>query len=168
MAITCGADGVLAADRESRGVVSAPTLPTDAIDTTGAGDAFPAAFVLGPLSGWPLAERVRFATLCGSLSVRQFGGSLAAPGWHDIATWWRDADPVLRKEYAFVATAPLTGSRPAGAPQRRPRLPSESRSARGDRLAPGVLHRLGRGAGDGMRTVRVPGMAGVVIDPPKV
>ncbi|MEV5303084.1 PfkB family carbohydrate kinase [Amycolatopsis methanolica] len=74
----------------------------EAIDTTGAGDVFAAAFVLGTLSGWTPAERVRFATLRASLSVRQFGGSLAAPGWHDIATWWREADEELRQDYAFV------------------------------------------------------------------
>ncbi|WP_435122171.1 carbohydrate kinase family protein [Amycolatopsis thermoflava] len=103
VAITCGADGVVAADRASGEVVSVPALPVEAIDTTGAGDVFAAAFVLGTLSGWTPAERVRFATLCASLSVRQFGGSLAAPGWHDIATWWREADEELRQDYAFVA-----------------------------------------------------------------
>lgn len=102
VAITCGADGVVAADRASGEVVSVPALPVEAIDTTGAGDVFAAAFVLGTLSGWTPAERVRFATLRASLSVRQFGGSLAAPGWHDIATWWREADEELRQDYAFV------------------------------------------------------------------
>jgi len=29
-----------------------------------------------------------FSALCSSLSVQQFGGSLAAPGWGDIADWW--------------------------------------------------------------------------------
>ena len=40
-------------------------------------------------AGWPLADRLAFATLCSALAVQQFGGSLAAPGWGDIADWWQ-------------------------------------------------------------------------------
>ncbi|AQP45426.1 hypothetical protein [Tessaracoccus flavus] len=50
---------------------------------------FAAASVLGVLAGWPLGHRLAFASLCSSLAVQQFGGSLAAPGWGDISDWWR-------------------------------------------------------------------------------
>ena len=33
-------------------------------------------------------RRLAFAALCSALAVQQFGGSLAAPGWGDIADWW--------------------------------------------------------------------------------
>jgi hypothetical protein len=59
-----------------------------AIDPTGAGDVFGASLVVGTLAGWPLEHRLRFAALCASLAVQQFGGALAAPGWGDIADWW--------------------------------------------------------------------------------
>jgi bifunctional ADP-heptose synthase (sugar kinase/adenylyltransferase) len=86
---------------------------TDALDPTGAGDVFVAAFATGTLAGWPLEYRLRFAALCAGLSVRHFGGSLSAPGWADIATWWSEtgaADPQLAKAYGF-----LTDLLPAGA-----------------------------------------------------
>ena len=65
-----------------------PALRVPALDPTGAGDVFGASMVVGTLSGWPLADRLAFATLCSALAVQQFGGSLAAPGWGDIADWW--------------------------------------------------------------------------------
>src|SRR5699024_8324776 len=59
-----------------------------AIDTTGAGDVFAAAIVLGTLAGWPLEERLKFSSLCSALAGQQFGGSLAAPGWGGMMDWW--------------------------------------------------------------------------------
>lgn len=104
VAITCGAAGSVAADDTTGEVVRMPAVPAEAIDSTGAGDVFGAAFAVGTLAGWPLAERLRFANLCASLSVRHFGGSLAAPGWHDIAAWWRGLeDTELQAQYGFLA-----------------------------------------------------------------
>ena len=60
----------------------------ESIDPTGAGDVFCAALSLGTLAGWRLDDRLAFAALCSALAVQQFGGSLAAPGWGDIADWW--------------------------------------------------------------------------------
>jgi hypothetical protein len=47
---------------------------------------------VGSLARWPLADRLRFANLCASLAVQEVGGSLAAPGWGDIADWWKRAN----------------------------------------------------------------------------
>ncbi len=111
--VTLGADGAIAMDQSTGETVRVPGLVTDALDPTGAGDVFVAAFVTGTLAGWPLEHRLRFAVLCAGLSVRHFGGSLSAPGWADIAAWWADtgaADPQLGKAYGF-----LTELLPAGA-----------------------------------------------------
>ena len=86
--VTIGRDGALAIDSSSGEEASVPALRVDAIDATGAGDVFDAGVLVGTLAGWPLLERVNFATLCSSLAVQEFGGSLAAPGWGDIADWW--------------------------------------------------------------------------------
>ena len=51
---------------------------------------------MGCLAGWPLGDRLRFANLCAALAVQEVGGSLAAPGWGDIADWWQRAN--ARKE----------------------------------------------------------------------
>jgi len=86
--VTNGADGSLAIDSSTSEEAHVPALRVNALDPTGAGDVFGAAIVLGTLSGWPLADRLAFASACAALAVQQFGGSLAAPGWGDIADWW--------------------------------------------------------------------------------
>ena len=86
--VTNGRDGALAIDSSTGEEASVPALRVDAIDVTGAGDVFDAGVLVGTLAGWPLLDRLNFATLCSSLAVQQFGGSLAAPGWGDLADWW--------------------------------------------------------------------------------
>ncbi|UVY84477.1 PfkB family carbohydrate kinase [Brachybacterium sp. NBEC-018] len=86
--VTDGASGSYAIDGSTGEEAFCPAVPVTATDTTGAGDVFAAAMVLGTLAAWPLAERLKFAALCSALAVQQFGGSLAAPGWGDIADWW--------------------------------------------------------------------------------
>ncbi|GAB2529126.1 sugar/nucleoside kinase (ribokinase family) [Paramicrobacterium agarici] len=110
--VTRGADGAIAVDSETGERASAPGLPVRAFDATGAGDVFAAGIVLGTLEGWPLEQRLRFAILCSGLAVENFGGSLASPGWGDIADWWAtlrsrsDAySRELSREYGFLDDA---------------------------------------------------------------
>lgn len=110
--VTDGVAGAYAIDQSTGEEAYCPAVAVDAIDATGAGDVFASAVVLGTLAGWPLEHRLRFAALCSSLTVQQFGGSLAAPGWGDIADWWRctkgraEAGDLraeyVRKDYAFM------------------------------------------------------------------
>lgn len=86
--VTVGEQGAMAVDSETGEEEWVPALPVNAWDPTGAGDCFGAAFVMATVAGWRLADRLSFANLCASLSVQQVGGSLAAPGWGDIADWW--------------------------------------------------------------------------------
>ena len=86
--VTRGSQGAMAIDQATGEQASVPGLDVRALDPTGAGDVFAAALVFGTLGGWPLVERLRFASLASSLAVQQFGGGLAAPGWGDIADWW--------------------------------------------------------------------------------
>jgi sugar/nucleoside kinase (ribokinase family) len=103
--VTCGADGALALDSATGEMVHAPAVPVETLDPTGAGDVFTAGFILGTLRGWPLGRRLAFANLIGALSVQHFGGSLSAPGWGDIADWWRgaaDRCPSVADRYTFL------------------------------------------------------------------
>ncbi|HET9169994.1 MAG TPA: carbohydrate kinase family protein [Actinospica sp.] len=106
--ITRGGDGVLAVDATTGETADVPGLKAEVLDATGAGDVFGAGFVAATLAGWPLADRLRFANLGAALSVQQFGGALAAPGWAGVARWWRairDGGPEyagLRAEYGFL------------------------------------------------------------------
>ncbi|MCE7079163.1 PfkB family carbohydrate kinase [Streptomyces sp. ST2-7A] len=87
--VTMGARGAVAADAGTGELVEVPALPVTVLDPTGAGDVFMAGFVTGTLAGWPPADRLAFAALTAGLSVQEFGGSLSAPCWDQIAAWRR-------------------------------------------------------------------------------
>ena len=118
--VTDGVNGSFAIDATTNEEAFCPAVPVTAIDPTGAGDVFAASILLGTLAGWPLEVRLRFASLSASLAVRHFGGSLAAPGWGDIADWWRSvsgraAEGDLRaayvmRDYGFLASLVPTHS----------------------------------------------------------
>ncbi|MCK1823402.1 PfkB family carbohydrate kinase, partial [Streptomyces sp. XM83C] len=107
--VTLGADGAYAVDRRTGETAEVPAIAVEALDPTGAGDVFVAGFVAGSLAGWPLADRLAFAGLTAALSVQEFGGSLSAPGWAEIAAWWRRVqsvpgqDRAALRRYAFLA-----------------------------------------------------------------
>ncbi|MFM9612254.1 carbohydrate kinase family protein [Streptomyces niveiscabiei] len=107
--VTLGAQGAYAVDRRTGETAEVPAIAVEALDPTGAGDVFVAGFVTGTLAGWPLADRLAFAGLTAALSVQEFGGSLSAPGWSEIAAWWRKIrsvetqDPEALRRYAFLA-----------------------------------------------------------------
>lgn len=106
--VTLGAEGAYAVDGRTGETADVPAIDVPALDPTGAGDVFVAGFVTGTLAGWPLADRLAFAGLTAALSVQEFGGSLSAPGWVEVATWWRhvqsydDQDPAALQRYAFL------------------------------------------------------------------
>ncbi|MDO5628700.1 MAG: PfkB family carbohydrate kinase [Mobilicoccus sp.] len=123
--VTNGPDGALAFDSSTGEEASVPALVVPAIDATGAGDVFGAAMTLGTLAGWPLRQRLAFGALCSALAVQEFGGSLAAPGWGDIADWWhrlRDCDSrdayhrAARRRYEFLED--LAPDEPSGGVRR--------------------------------------------------
>ncbi|MFF9620344.1 carbohydrate kinase family protein [Streptomyces griseosporeus] len=120
--VTLGAEGAYAVDRRTGETAEVPAIAVEALDPTGAGDVFVAGFVTGTLAGWPLADRVAFAGLTAALSVQEFGGSLSAPGWSEIAAWWEKVrsvdgqDPAALRRYAF-----LSGLLPRGAARPWPR-----------------------------------------------
>ncbi len=106
--VTLGAEGAYAVDRRTGESAEVPAIAVEALDPTGAGDVFVAGFVTGTLADWPLADRLAFAGLTAALSVQEFGGSLSAPGWSEIAAWWRRVqsvegqDPEALRRYAFL------------------------------------------------------------------
>ncbi len=86
--ITSGSDGAMAIDATTGEECHVPALRVTELDPTVASDVFTASLVLGTLKGWPLADRLAFGNLCSGLALQQYGGSLAAPAWGDIADWW--------------------------------------------------------------------------------
>lgn len=126
--VTNGSEGALGIDANSGEEAQVPSLRVREVDPTGAGDVFAAAMLVGTLAEWPLEQRMSFGSLCAALALQQYGGSLAAPGWGDIADWWtalradtsEDAyHRSLRRRYEFlediVPAVPLTACRRATA-----------------------------------------------------
>lgn len=113
--VTMGADGAVAIDAVTGEEARVPAVAATAVDPTGAGDVFLASFVSASLHGWTLERRLRFAALCASLAVQQYGGSLAAPGIGDLHDWWNDlraaheaghaGAAALWRDYGFLGEA---------------------------------------------------------------
>jgi sugar/nucleoside kinase (ribokinase family) len=99
-----GGQGAIAVDATTGERAEAPALPVEALDPTGAGDVFGAAFVYGTLAEWPLLERLRFANLCAGLSVRHHSGSLGSPCWGDIAAFGESGElpEEILRDYSFL------------------------------------------------------------------
>jgi len=76
--ITLGKDGALAAG--SWGWVRVPSFPVEAVDTTGAGDAFNAGLVVAlGRGGMDLPEATRYACACGALATTKVGAQPSLP-----------------------------------------------------------------------------------------
>ncbi|WP_440119463.1 ribokinase [Paenibacillus sp. QZ-Y1] len=75
--ITEGSKGVRYFDGTEEILV--PTYKVEAVDTTGAGDTFNAAFAVALAEGKPLHESIRFANRAASLSVTKFGAQGGMP-----------------------------------------------------------------------------------------
>jgi sugar/nucleoside kinase (ribokinase family) len=71
--VKCGAAGAWAAQGEAR--IFMPGFPVQAIDPTGAGDAFDAGFLKRWLNQADLAACVQYANACGALTAAHIGGT---------------------------------------------------------------------------------------------
>jgi ribokinase len=72
----------LSAGTGSRWWMVAP-LPVDAVDTTGAGDAFAAGFLHAKLRGWTTADAALLANAMGAAATTRLGAGTAMPGLAD-------------------------------------------------------------------------------------
>lgn len=77
LVVTLGAGGSRLIDAD--GTVEVAGFSVRAVDTTGAGDCFAAAFLARRLEGAPAAEALRFANVAAALSTLAIGGQDAMP-----------------------------------------------------------------------------------------
>lgn len=75
--VTLGAEGALTASAD--GVARVPSVPVDAVDTTGAGDAFAAALAGRLGAGSSLAEAAAYASRVGAAAVTRTGAQDSFP-----------------------------------------------------------------------------------------
>ena len=88
--ITMGALGAFATDGVRSELL--PRLNVNAIDTTGAGDAFNGGFVMALSEGRDLFEALRYGNATGALSVTRLGTAPAMPSRSEI-------DAMVRENY---------------------------------------------------------------------
>ena len=82
--VTRGPRGVVAVDSASGEVVEVDAVRVPVIDPTGAGDVFTATFMAALSTDWDLRTRLRFASLCATISVTGLGGAASAPRPGDL------------------------------------------------------------------------------------
>jgi sugar/nucleoside kinase (ribokinase family) len=71
--VKTAAQGVVGAQASE--LVAVPAIPTEVVDSTGAGDSFDAGFIAGFLNGEPLRRSLELGNACGALSTRGVGGT---------------------------------------------------------------------------------------------
>jgi ribokinase len=86
--MTLGAEGAWYGDREGTSE-RVPVVPVQALDTTGAGDAFTGAFAVAWGEGRDIVDAVRWACAAGAACVRRIGASNSLPQRADIDALYR-------------------------------------------------------------------------------
>ncbi len=76
-------------------VVESPGFAVDAVDTTGAGDVFHAAFLFGVIEGWDIERCCVFANAVAALKCRRLGGRAGIPGLGETIAFLRRERPDL-------------------------------------------------------------------------
>ncbi|MFX1563587.1 MAG: carbohydrate kinase family protein [Promethearchaeota archaeon] len=80
--VTLGTKGAFAAT--SQETLHQPIFKVEAIDTTGAGDAYAGAFIHYYMKKLTLAETMKRAAACAALQTTQYGGRAGCPTGHEI------------------------------------------------------------------------------------
>lgn len=88
--VTLGAEGALVGERDA-GIRPEPAFPVEAVNTTGAGDAFCGVLAAGLARGRSLVEAVRHASAAGALATLGHGAQEGMPTTQDVASLVRDA-----------------------------------------------------------------------------
>ena len=66
-----------------------PAFQIDAVDTTGAGDVFHGAYIVGMLNGWDLRRVALFASAVAALKCTKLGGRSGIPDMAETLTFLR-------------------------------------------------------------------------------
>ncbi|MDO5444589.1 MAG: carbohydrate kinase family protein [Eubacteriales bacterium] len=84
---TCGEEGSLAyIDGHLK---SYPSYSVNAVDTTGAGDAFHGAFLFGLLKGYDLSYNIQFSSAVAAINCQSIGGRSGLPYYDDVINFMK-------------------------------------------------------------------------------
>jgi sugar/nucleoside kinase (ribokinase family) len=74
-----------------------PAFSCDVVDTTGAGDVFHGAYIVGLLQGWNVREIARFSTAVSAIKCSKLGGRSGIPTFDEVMAYLeaRDLTPSL-------------------------------------------------------------------------
>lgn len=92
---TLGAEGSVTVTRDER--FRTPAFPVDVIDTTGAGDVFHGAYIVGLHHGWPLAQVAQFATAVSAIKCTGLGGRGPIPSYDQVIAFLAERDIYLEE-----------------------------------------------------------------------
>ena len=82
LCVTLGPSGAMLLKDDE--LVIEPAFPVKAVDTTGAGDVFRAAFIYGLLKEFPLRKMVRFANAAAAVSCTRAGAMASVPAMREV------------------------------------------------------------------------------------
>jgi ribokinase len=82
--VTLGADGCLWFDNQNGSANDYPAIPTDVVDTTGAGDTFTGYILAGLDRGMPMEQAIRLSIQAASIMVSRQGTADVIPDLKDI------------------------------------------------------------------------------------
>ncbi len=72
-----------------------PAYPIEVVDTTGAGDVFHGAYIVGLLHGWDLRTVARFSTAVSALKCMRLGGRGPIPTYDQVVEFLREREVEL-------------------------------------------------------------------------
>lgn len=67
-----------------------PAFPVEVVDTTGAGDVFHGAYIVGLLHGWGLRTVAQFSSAVSALKCTRLGGRAGIPRYDEVRTFLRE------------------------------------------------------------------------------
>lgn len=91
---TEGADGAYTVTRDPGGAEErfhTPAFSCNVIDTTGAGDVFHGAYIVGLLHGWDVRETARFASAVSAIKCTRLGGRAGIPTFEETIAFLQRA-----------------------------------------------------------------------------
>jgi sulfofructose kinase len=85
---TLGAEGSITVTREEQ--FRTPSFKVEVVDTTGAGDVFHGAYIVGLLHGWDLHRVAQFSSAVSALKCRSLGGRAGIPRFQDVISFLKE------------------------------------------------------------------------------